>query len=75
MTLKHWLNDHIDGSDVGGIAFFYLQHQNPSTTLPSGMEHEGEKVCVTWGASPNHVTKILAGYIFAISRFSILSPE
>ncbi len=61
MTLKHWLNDHIDGSDVGGIAFFYSQHQNPSTTLPVGTEHEGEKVCVTWGASPNHAMTI-TGY-------------
>ena len=54
LTLKHWLNDHLDGSDVGGIAFFYSQYQNPSTNLPDGTEHAGEKVCISWGASPNH---------------------
>ncbi len=54
MKLKHWLNDHLDGSDVGGIGFFYSQYQNPSTTLPAGTEHEGEKVIISWGASANH---------------------
>ncbi|HOZ29549.1 MAG TPA: hypothetical protein PLL66_01410, partial [Bacteroidales bacterium] len=61
LTLKHWLNDHLEGSDVGGIAFFYSQHQNPSTTLPAGTEHEGEKVVVSWGSSPNHAMTI-TGY-------------
>ena len=60
-TLKHWINDHIDGSDIGGIGFFYSQHQNPSTVLPDDTEHAGEKVCVTWGASPNHAMTI-TGY-------------
>ncbi len=61
LTLKHWINDHLDGSDVGGVAFFYSQHQNPGTTLPAGTEHEGEKVVVSWGASANHAMSI-TGY-------------
>ncbi len=61
LTLKHWLNDHLDGSEVGGIAFFYSQHQNPTTTLPVGTEHAGEKVCTSWGTSPNHAMTI-TGY-------------
>jgi hypothetical protein len=61
LTLKHWLNDHLEGSDVGGIGFFYSQHQNPSTTLPAGTEHEGEKVVISWGASANHAMTI-TGY-------------
>ena len=61
LTLKNWLNDHLDGSDIGGIAFFYSQHQNPSTTLPVGTEHAGEKVVVSWGASANHAMTI-TGY-------------
>lgn len=61
MALKHWINDHVEGADVGGIGIFYSQHQNPSTLLPAGTEHEGEKVCVTWGASPNHAMTI-TGY-------------
>jgi len=54
MTLKHWLNDHLDGSDIGGMAFFYSQYQSPTNTLPFGTEHAGEKVIISWGASPNH---------------------
>ncbi|MDD2634232.1 MAG: T9SS type A sorting domain-containing protein [Bacteroidales bacterium] len=61
LTLKHWINDHLDGSDVGGVAFFYSQHQNPGTTLPIETEHEGEKVVVSWGASANHAMSI-TGY-------------
>ena len=61
LTLKHWINDHLDGSDVGGVAFFYSQHQNPSTILPVGTEHAGEKVVVSWGASANHAMSI-TGY-------------
>lgn len=61
LTLKHWLNDHLDGSADGGIGIFYSQHQNPSTVLPDGTEHEGEKVITLWGSSPNHAMTIL-GY-------------
>lgn len=61
LTLKHWLNDHLDGSDVGGIGFFYSQHQDPGTTLPAGTPHAGEKVVTSWGASANHAMTI-TGY-------------
>lgn len=61
LTLKHWLNDHLDGSAIGGIAFFYSQHQNPSTTLATGTPHAGEKVVVSWGADANHAMTI-TGY-------------
>jgi hypothetical protein len=61
LTLKNWINDHLEGSDVGGIGFFYSQHQNPSTTLPAGTEHAGEKIVTSWGASPNHAMTI-TGY-------------
>lgn len=61
LTLKHWLNDHLDGSPDGGIAIFYSQHQNPTTVLPPGTEHEGEKVITLWGSNPNHAMTI-TGY-------------
>lgn len=60
-TLKNWINDHLDGSDIGGVGFFYSQYQNPSTVLPDGTEHAGEKVIISWGSSPNHGMSI-TGY-------------
>lgn len=61
MTLKHYLNDHLDGSESGGIAFFYAQYQSINNYLPEGTEHEGEPVVVHFGASPNHAWAI-TGY-------------
>lgn len=61
LTLKHWINDHLDSSEVGGIGAFYSEHQNPSTVLPAGTEHAGEKVVISWGASPSHAMTI-TGY-------------
>lgn len=61
LTLKHWINDHLDGSETGGVAFFYSQYQSPSNTLPAGTPHSGERVIVSWGSSPNHGMNI-CGY-------------
>ncbi|MDD4150087.1 MAG: hypothetical protein PHE33_08665, partial [Bacteroidales bacterium] len=61
LTLKHWINDHLDGSDVGGMAFFYSQYQNPGTTLPAGTEHEGDKVITSWYTGAGHAMTI-TGY-------------
>ncbi len=61
LTLKHYLNDHLDGSDTGGFGFFYSQHQYPSNVLPVGTENAGDLVITTWGMSPNHAMTI-TGY-------------
>ncbi len=60
-NFKHWLDHHHEGSDVGGVAFFYSQYQSPSNTLPAESEFAGEKVITSWGSSPNHGMAI-AGY-------------
>jgi hypothetical protein len=60
-NFKHWLDHHHEGSDVGGVAFFYSQYQSPSNTLPTESHHAGEKVITSWGSSPNHGMAI-AGY-------------
>ncbi|HOY40113.1 MAG TPA: hypothetical protein PLK75_12520, partial [Bacteroidales bacterium] len=61
LTLKNWLNDHLDGSATGGVAFFYSQYQSPSNVLAAGTPHAGERVIVSWGSSPNHGMNI-CGY-------------
>jgi len=60
-NFKHWLDHHHEGSDVGGVAFFYSQYQSPSNTLPAESQHAGEKVITSWGSSPNHGMAIV-GY-------------
>ncbi|MCK9255508.1 MAG: T9SS type A sorting domain-containing protein [Bacteroidales bacterium] len=61
MTLKHWLNDHLDGSEDGGIGFFYSQYASPPTVLPSASPHAGEGVFPVWGSSPSHAYTVV-GY-------------
>jgi hypothetical protein len=61
LTLKHWIDNHLEDSDVGGIGFFYSQYHYPSNTLPAGTPHEGERVIPSWGASPSHAMAII-GY-------------
>lgn len=53
-TLKHWIDNHCEDSDIGGVGFFYSQYQSPSNTLPNGTEEAGKHVITSWGASPNH---------------------
>ena len=60
-TFKNWISNHTDGSETGGIGFFYSQYQNPPNNLSSDSPHEGEKVIVSWGSSANHGMCIL-GY-------------
>ncbi|HQP04564.1 MAG TPA: T9SS type A sorting domain-containing protein [Bacteroidales bacterium] len=61
LTVKNWLNDHLDGSETGGVGFFYSQYQSISHTLPAGSPHEGENAIISWDASPNHAMCII-GY-------------
>ena len=60
-SLKHWIKDHLDGSETGGVGYFYSQHQHPTNTLPSGTENAGQLVNIAWGQSPNHAMSII-GY-------------
>lgn len=54
-TLKHWFNDHLDGSPVGGIAVFSAGATNYSMSyLPSGTPHAGQQVITAWGPQVNH---------------------
>jgi len=60
-VLKHWMNDHLDASSVGGVACFYAQYCAPDTTLPQGTPEAGKVLITSWGSSPSHAWTI-AGY-------------
>lgn len=58
-NLKHYLNDHLEGSDIGGLASFYA-NQPTLNTLYGGTPEAGKTVVVSWGYS-NHAMTIV-GY-------------
>jgi len=60
-TLKHWINDHLNGEESGGLASFYAQYMSVSTTLPPGTPEAGKYVITDWGSSPNH-SMCIVGY-------------
>ncbi len=61
LTLKNWINDHLNGSEVGGIASFYIQYTSSFNYLPTGTPEAGKCVITSWGGSPNHAMTIV-GY-------------
>ncbi len=61
MTLKQWLHNHLDGSDVGGVASFYANSPWNMKTLPEGSPEEGKKVITYWAGNPTHAMTI-SGY-------------
>ena len=54
-NLKNYLNDHLDDSDIGGLASFYA-NQPQLYNLPSGTPEEGKKVVISWGWSTHALT-------------------
>lgn len=59
-TLKHWLHNHLEGSDVGGVANFYTNAPYGMLTLPSGTPEAGKYVVTGWSYA-NHALCI-SGY-------------
>jgi len=58
MTLKHWLNDHLDGSDYGGLANFYTDVVGVNL-LPPGTPEEGKSVVTQFGNYNGHAMTII----------------
>lgn len=54
MTLKHWIHDHLNGSDAGGVASFYAACPYGMPTLPPGTPEAGKYVMTDWGGYANH---------------------
>ena len=53
LTLKNWIDNYLEGSDVGGVANFYANAPGGMPTLPAGTPEAGKYVVTSWG-SPNH---------------------
>jgi hypothetical protein len=60
VTLKHWLYDHLEGSDVGGVANFYAGIIFPYELLP-GTPEAGKAVILEWYQNATHAMTIV-GY-------------
>jgi hypothetical protein len=53
LTLKHWIDNYLEGDDVGGVANFYANAPGGMPTLPAGTPEGGKYVVTSW-SSPNH---------------------
>jgi hypothetical protein len=58
ITLKNWMENHLEGAEVGGIASFYSSNPWNITTLPEGTPEGGKFVIVEFGP-PEHASTIV----------------
>lgn len=58
--LKHWLHNHLEGSEVGGVANFYAGVPNYAH-LPPNSPEAGKAVITTWMPNASHAMTIV-GY-------------
>jgi len=61
LTLKHWLNDHLNGSENGGVASIYSDSGWDTHVLPEGTPEEGKHVIIEWSSVVGHALTI-CGY-------------
>lgn len=61
LTLKHWLANHADGSETGGVASFMASSPYNLKTLPEGSPQAGKKVMTSWYPEASHGMTII-GY-------------
>lgn len=61
LTLKHFLNDHLDGSATGGMACFTAAGPTNIVVIPEGSPEAGKHIVVTWQPWATHGMTIV-GY-------------
>lgn len=57
LTLKHWINDHLNGSSVGGLANFQIGSDGmdiPKIPLDKGLEEEDQYIVIKYGPEVGH---------------------
>lgn len=60
-TLKHWLHNHLDGSETGGVASFYANSPWNLQLLPPNTPEAGKRIITTWAGMPTHAMTVV-GY-------------
>lgn len=60
LTLKNWLNDHLEGSAVGGLANIYIGYST-SYVLPPDSPEAGKNIVINWQPEATHAMTIV-GY-------------
>ncbi len=60
-TLKHWLFDHLEGAETGGIATFYSPAPWNITSLPAGTPEGGKYVMTKFQGKAGH-SSVITGY-------------
>ncbi|MHC1776768.1 MAG: PKD domain-containing protein [Lentimicrobium sp.] len=60
LVLKHWLHNHLEGSNVGGVANYYAGMPGPSL-LPAGTPEAGKHVQIEFEFPSSHALTIV-GY-------------
>lgn len=59
-VLKQWLHNHLDGSPVGGVAFFYANHENYPPEVPAGTPEAGKHIITGFSNTSHSMT--IVGY-------------
>lgn len=62
LTLKHWLVNHLEGAEIGGIANFNAGSPWNYQSLPSGSPEEGKKVMVQFAGTYATHAMTIVGY-------------
>jgi hypothetical protein len=61
LTLKHWLNDHLNDSEYGGVASFYAHAPYDMRILDEDTPEAGKHIVVNWESQSSHALTIV-GY-------------
>ncbi len=59
-VLKHWLNDHLEDSEYGGLAFFYANHVDYPEELAAGTPEAGKHIITAFSNTSHAMT--IVGY-------------
>ena len=60
-TLKHWIDNHLEGEATGGVGNIYSSVVSANATLPSGTPEGGKHVVIQMSTYANHAVAVV-GY-------------
>ncbi|MBN2668921.1 MAG: T9SS type A sorting domain-containing protein [Bacteroidales bacterium] len=59
-VLKNWLDNHLENSPIGGLAFFYANHVSSPEVLAAGTPEEGKHIITAFSNTSHSMT--IVGY-------------